>query len=202
MKQLLFASSNKSKLEQFQFVADSYGYTVKIVSVYEAFPDIKPYDEEYATQYEIVDNGVREVYGHTKQPIIVEDTILEVDALHNQPGLHANAYLKEKGRTGLLDNLRNETNRSARITSIVGYYDGKLFLSSKNIVEGKIASQESYKLGEPTWVGPTHHPFGGGFNSIFINSASRKTIADHSAKDGLVYGYREPNFKAILDLLS
>lgn len=202
MEQILFASSNRSKFEQFQYAADEYGLKVKIVSVYDKFPDIKPYDEEYETQFEIVENGAREIYAQIKQSIVVEDTILEVDALGGLPGLHAIDYLKEKGRIGLLQDLQVHSNRTARITSIVGYFDGKLFISSKSVVEGRIAQKESYKVNEPTWVGPSHHSFGGGFNAIFIADASGKTLADHSAKELLTYGYREPNFKVMLDLLN
>jgi len=201
MQQILFASSNKSKLEQFQYVADAADLKVTIVSAYKQFPGIKPYEEEYETQYEIVEKGAREIYAQTKQPVVVEDTILEVDALDGRPGLHASDYLKEKGRTGLIQDLQGKLNRAARITSIVGYFDGKLFVSNKNVIEGRIAHKESYKEGEPTWVGPTHHPFGGGFNSIFVTNATDKTLADHTAEEGLEYGYREPNFRAILDLL-
>ncbi len=202
MKEILFASSNQSKQEQFQYTADALGANAKIISVYKKFPNIKPYDEEYMTQLEIVEKGAHEIFEQTKQPIVVEDTILEIDALDGLPGLHASDYLKEKGRAGLLKELEGASNRTARITSIVGYFDGRLFISSKNIVEGRIAHTESYKDGEPTWVGPTYHPFGGGFNSIFITNASGKTLADHSAKEGLEYGYREPNFKAIIKLLA
>lgn len=201
MKTILFASSNQAKIEQFQYVADSYGMRVKIVSVYDKFPAIRPYDEAYKTHYEIVEKGAREVYSQAKQPVVVEDTILEIDALGGLPGLHANDYLKAKGVQGLLDELQGLTNRAARITSIVGYYDGKLFVSTKNVVEGTIAIEPSYREGEPTWVGPTHHPFGGGFNSVFLVATTGKTLADHSAAEGLRYGYREPNFKLMLDVL-
>jgi non-canonical purine NTP pyrophosphatase (RdgB/HAM1 family) len=202
MQQILFASSNQSKLEQFQYVADAHDLKVKIISVYHKLPGIKPYNEEYQTQFEIVENGTHEIYAQTKQPIVVEDTILEVDALGGLPGLHASDFLKEKGRAGLLQDLHGQANRAACITSIAGYFDGKLFISSKNVVEGRIAEEESYKDGEPTWVGPSHHPLGGGFNSIFIVNASGRTLADHSAQEGLMYGYREPNFKAMLDILA
>lgn len=201
MKQILFASSNQSKIEQFQYVADTYNLKIRIASVYKEFPTVKSYDEEYDTQFEIVEKGAREIFAQVQHPIVVEDTILEVDALGGLPGLHAHDYLKEKGRTGLLGDLQGKPNRKARITSIVGYFDGKLFISSKNVLEGRIAERESFKEGEPTWVGPTFHPFGGGFNSTFISDASGKTLADHTAKEGLVYGYREPNFKVILDIL-
>lgn len=202
MSHILFASSNKSKLEQFQYVADAYGLNVKIISAYAKFSDVKPYDEEYKTQFEIVENGAREIYAQIKQPVVVEDTILEVDALDGLPGLHASDLLKLQGRMAIIQALQGKANRTARVTSMVGYYNGKLFISSKNVIEGHIAEKESYKEGEATWVGPTDHPFGGGFNSTFITNASGKTLADHSAKEGLTYGYREPNFKVILDFLT
>jgi non-canonical purine NTP pyrophosphatase (RdgB/HAM1 family) len=201
MQELLFASSNKAKLQQFQFVADAYGFQVKITSVYAKYPKLQTYDEEYDTHYEIVDKGAREIYRQIKQPILVEDTILEVDALDGLPGLHANDYLKTRGQAGLLKQLQGQTKRSAGITSIVGYYDGHRLVSSKNIVEGSIARKESFKAGEPDWVGPTNHPLGGGFNAVFIIKATGKTLADHTAKEGLTYGYRESNFKVLLDLL-
>lgn len=201
MRQILFASSNRAKLEQLQFVADTLGFKVKIVSVYEEFPNIKPYGEEYKTQFEIVEHGAREIFAQTKQPIIVEDSILEVDALNGLPGLRSNDYLKDKGRAGLLKDLQGNANRGARMVSIVGCYNGKVFVSSKNVVEGHIANKESHKGGEPIWVGPTHHVYGGGFNAVFITQATGKTLADHSAKEGVEHGYREPNFKVMLDLL-
>jgi len=131
MRQVLFASSNKSKLEQFQYVADAYKFNVKIVSAYEQFLEVKVYDEEYETQFEVAEKGAREIYTQIKRPIVVEDTILEVEALNGLPGLHASDYLKEKGLTGLLEGLRDNPNRKASITSIAGYFDGKLFISSK-----------------------------------------------------------------------
>lgn len=201
MKVVLFASSNKSKIEQFQYVADSFGIQAKIVSVYDEYQAIRPYSEEYETHYEIIENGAREIYSQTKHPVVVEDTILEVDALDGLPGLRASNYLKIKGVQGLLNELHDITNRAARITSIVGYYDGKLFVSTKNVIEGQIAGELSYLEGEPTWIGPTYHPYGGGFNPVFISAASGKTLADHSAKEGLEFGYREPNFKLMLDIL-
>lgn len=55
MQTILFASSNKAKLEQFQYVADAYNFKIKIISVYDQFPTIKPYSEDYKTHYEIVE---------------------------------------------------------------------------------------------------------------------------------------------------
>jgi non-canonical purine NTP pyrophosphatase (RdgB/HAM1 family) len=201
MKQVLFASSNKAKVDQFQYVADMLGHPAKIVSVYELYPQIRVYDEEYQTQYEIVERGALEIYDQVKQPIVVEDTILEVEALSGGPGLHANDYLKQRGRLGLVEELGEQSNRQALITSIVGFYDGRQLLMSKTVIRGTIGFEESWKDGEPAWVGPAFHPFGGGFNAVFVLDATGRTLADHSAQEGLRYGYREPNFAILLQLL-
>lgn len=202
MKQVLFASSNQSKIDQFQYVANLYGYDLKVVSVYDKYPQIISYGEEYATQFEIVDEGAREIYAQAHEPIVVEDTIFEVDALDGRPGLRANVYLKEKGRTGLLQELQGEKNRNARITSIAGYFDGKRLVSVKNVVKGKIAKKESYREGEPSWVGPTFNKqYGGGFSSIFIPDGHSTTLADLKAAEYAKLGYRDPNFKVLLQIL-
>ena len=202
MREVLFASTNSSKLAQFQFVADTFGFGVTIVSAYKQFPNVEAYGEDYATQQEIIEQGSREIYAQIQTPIIVEDTILEVDALGGRPGLLANEYLKEKGRAGLLQEMQNVDQRMARITSVIGYFDGKECLSFTNRVTGSIARAESFKKGEPDWVGPTAIQFGGGFNAIFLLGTTRKTLADFSANEGLTCGYREPNFKRLLVFLS
>jgi non-canonical purine NTP pyrophosphatase (RdgB/HAM1 family) len=200
-KKILFSSTNKGKIQQFQYVADYYKYDVTITSVYKEHPEITAYNEDYPTQQEIVENGAREIYQQIKQPIIVEDTIFCIDALGGKPGLTANDYLKEKGRQGILEEMKGIKNRKAQIISIVCFYDGELFVSFKNVVHGEISKKELYKEGEPIWVGPTLIPFGGGFNAIFVSNKAKKTIAELTAEQGLEYGYREPNFKAVLNYI-
>lgn len=203
MNEIIFASGNKAKRAQFQFVANYLKLPSAIVSVYERFPEVKLYSEEYGTQEEIVERGAHEIYAQVKQPIVVEDTILQVDALNGMPGLRSNEYLKKNGRLGLLKELTDATDRSARIVSIVGYYDGKLLVSFKTIVEGSIAREELFKTGEPGWVAPTpENNFGGGFNAVFMVGATGKTLAQMTAEEGLTYGYREPNFNALLRYLA
>jgi len=201
MKEILFATGNKAKLDQFQFVSDNSDFPARIVSLYDQHPDVSSYDEEYATQEQIVEEGAREIYKQIQKPIVVEDSIIEVDALGGKPGLRSNDFLKEHGRGGLLEKLEKAENRSAHIISIVGYFNGTVLVSFKTVIEGIIAREESYKEGEPGLVGPTEYPFGGGYNAIFIRNDTGKTIADNTAKEGLTLGYREPNFYALLKYL-
>lgn len=196
--QILFATSNDSKLNQFQFVAHALRYNVTTVSAYKAFPKTKPYSEEYVTQEEIVKHGASEVFASIRKPIVVEDSIIEVEALNNLPGLRSATYLKEKGRQGLISALKNKTNKKASITSMLAFFDGTRYKVFKKRVKGIILNKERYKKGEPDWIGPSNHPFGGGYNAIFLLPKLRKTLAELTAKEGLTYGYREPNFANFL----
>jgi inosine/xanthosine triphosphate pyrophosphatase family protein len=55
----------------------------------------------------------------------------------------------------------------------------------------------------PEWVGPTpENPLGGGYNPIFILQGHTRTLAEISAVEGVVIGYREPNFCALIKFLT
>lgn len=200
MKTVLFASTNQAKIEQFQFVADEGGFGVVVESAYRAFPGMQPYSEEYSSQMEIVESGAKEIYRQVRRPVVVEDTILEVEALDGRPGLKSNEFLKQRGIDGLLAAVSGKRNRRARITSIAGVFDGRVMMIAKNMVDGRVAAERRYKWGEPAWVGPSFHPFGGGFNSVFELPETGKTLAEHSAREGLRLGYREPNFRMVLSM--
>ncbi len=202
MKQILFASTNSAKLDQFQFVSDYYNFTTKIISAYKEFPGLKPYSEDYSSQQEIVENGAREIFSHVKKPVVVEDTIIEIDSLEGKLGLTASEYLKEKGRIGVLEEMKNVKKRNARIISLLGYFDGKLMTTFKTVIEGTISKKEIYKENQPLWIGPSKDfPTGGGFNAIFYSHEAKTTLANMTAEDGLKYGYREPNFKAVIECI-
>ncbi len=203
MQRLLFATTNASKLNQFQFVTDYYNYPFVLVSAYREFPILHAYSEEYGTQQEIVQQGAMEIYNQIHRPIVVEDTIFEVIALGNKPGLLASEYLKIHGRAGLLSEMEDKTNRAATITSMIAHYDGKTLKMFTTTVHGVIADKETYREGEPDWVAPTKsNPFGGGFSAVFIPNGNTRSLADMSKEEVLQFGYRDPNFKHILEYLS
>jgi len=95
--------------------------------------------------------------------------------------------------------LKDKKDRSARIVSVVVNFDGEKLNVFENIVEGKIALTEKFKEGEPIWIGPTFHEFGGGYNSIFIPEGETRTLAEMTAEEGIIFGYREKNFKKLLE---
>ncbi|MCD6229630.1 MAG: hypothetical protein J7K00_02405 [Candidatus Diapherotrites archaeon] len=212
MKEVFFASGNKAKVNQFQFVADSTDLQdeVCVVSVYERFPQIKKYSEDFKTQREIAENGARFIFNQVQKPVVTEDSVIEIHAFGNKPGIRSNAYLKEKGLEGLLEDMKTKTDRKAEIVSVVAFFDGVDMLVFENRVSGSIAQKLSFCQGEPDWIGPLFNKFGGGYNAVFLpdavnetgsNAGEKVTLADLTAGDGLKFGYRELNFRRLLKKL-
>lgn len=198
-----FATTNKSKIAQFQFCVDhSHFSSGRVFSIYDQYVNVKPYAEDFETQIEIVRHGLYSLFRQINQPVIVEDSILVVKALDGRPGLTANDYLKDNGREGLIEELSGISERSAYVVSLLGYYDGEKEVIFRNQVNGAISEEERYLPGQPDWVSPETHPFGGGYNAVFLLPSLNKTLAELTVEEGLEYGYREPNFTSLIEYLS
>ena len=66
-------------------------------------------------------------------------------------------------------------------------------------LSGVIAYEERWKAGLPDWIAPAPTaPLGGGFNAIFIPAGESQTLAEIPPDEGLMLGYREPLFFALL----
>lgn len=202
MNPLLFATGNEAKLLQLQFVADACGYDADVVSAYGAFPDLTAYPEdEQQPPEQIAENGARIVFEQIQAPVAVEDTVIRIPYLDAQglTGRHASgAYLFGQGLDGVLEDMADTDRRDAVIVSAVAYHDGAQVHTWQTTVDGRIAHAQRYRPGEPVWVGPTHDPHGGGYNTIFERADTGRTLAEHTATEGLEVGYREPNFRRLL----
>ena len=199
MKEILFGTSNKAKLQQLQYIADYYQFPVKVISVKQEFN--VDYEEIGKTAEEIAINGAKEIFSKLKKPVLVEDSILEISALGNKPGVKSNDFFKKYRFEGIINLMKDKEDKSAKITSVLVYTDGKQTKLFKHTILGSITDKKRYKEGEPLWVGPTFHPFGGGFNAIFLLKNKDKTLAECAAEEGLELGYREKNFKEFLEFL-
>jgi XTP/dITP diphosphohydrolase len=195
MKQIIFATGNKSKIAEMRFVVELFKLPIKVVGGREIYGDKAKYEEIGDTVEQVALNGVLAVAKKIGLPIITEDTDLRIEALNNEPGIRAGEYLKKFGRPGILQRMAGKKNRRAVISSAVAYAtpDGasKVFL---NKVTGIIADKEAFN-GFPDWVSPTaENPFGGGYNAIFIPDGWEKTIAEISPAEAAAWSYREKNF--------
>lgn len=200
-KKIYFATGNKAKLAELGYIADYFGYDAEIISAKNEFK--VDYDEKGKDCMEIAVNGAKEIFRKIKKPVVTEDTITYIEELKG-PGLKSNDFLKMIGNKNMIKMMESKANRKCFIESCVVYYDGKVLKKFRNKVDGEVARNLSFKKGEPVWVGPTEHEFGGGYNSAYVpcfTIDSNRTLADCTKEEGIVYGYRERNFKALLDFL-
>jgi len=201
IRSILFATSNEAKVEQFQYVADSYKFNIKIVPAKRIFGALVKYDEIGDSPKEITKQGAEVIFNKIKRPIITESSLLFISPLKNFPGVESGEFLSKKGRKGILNMLNGVSSRKARIESAITYINEEgVAKTFNNIVKGDITKEEKWKKG-PTWVSPSEHPLGGGYNAIFKPEGSRFTLAEMTASQLLKKGYREPNFLRVLKIL-
>ncbi len=199
MKEIIFATGNKGKLAQINFIVEHFNFPVKIVAIRERYYDYVPYDEVGVNVAEVSVNGAVSVSDLIGAPVIVEDTDFVVDALGGAPGLEAGEFLKSFGRSEILKRMKNVNDRKATINSAVAYAtpegERKLFVNS---VEGFISNDE--RFGEfPIWIAPNkNNESGGGYNSIFVPYGQDKTLAEINPVDSIELSYRDKNFISVI----
>jgi len=200
---LFFATGNSAKLAQLAFVVSHLRAPIKVISAQERFGDAAKYEESGSSARMISVRGAQEVAQRIGVPVVVEDSTFHVNALDDQPGIHAGQYLKEHGRQGILDALGENANRYAEIISAVTWAhpqgDIQTFVQ---VVRGHIARREWVVNGMPDWIGPSpENPLGGGYNAIFIPQGDTRTLAEVRPTESIKMGYREPNFCALVYFL-
>jgi XTP/dITP diphosphohydrolase len=197
---LYFATGNQAKLAQLRWVADYLGCAVCVCSAHERFGDAAHYEEVGDTEYEIASTGARAVAKRVGVPVVTEDTGLHVVALGGHPGVRAGAYLKTRGRAGLLSELATCGDRRAEIVAVTAYAvpDGTC-VTYEHRVHGQISAQDRWAPGMPEWIAPIEgNASGGGYNAIFVPDGEIRTLAEIPPVEALDLGYREPNFTALL----
>lgn len=201
MNKIIFATGNKAKLAQIEFVKDFYRLPIQIIQGKNLYGIKAAYDEVGNTTEEIAITGALEVAKRINLPVITEDTDFKVDALDGFPGLNAGKFQVESGRGKIIEMLENHTNRKCSITSTCAYAtpDGTS-KSFTNTIYGTVAEKEAW--GDyPSWISPEHNLLGGGYNAIFIPENKSCTLAEISPEDALPWSYRENTFSDMLNYL-
>ncbi|MBN1934355.1 MAG: non-canonical purine NTP pyrophosphatase [Anaerolineae bacterium] len=197
---LYFATTNQAKLAQLRWIAGHLGSDVCIIAAAERFGEAVRYDEIGETELEIARQGALAVAVRIGVPVLAEDTGLYVDALGGQPGVRAGHYLKQQGRQDILDRLGGVSDRRAEIVSAVAYAaPGGDVSTWVHRVAGQVIDVERWTPGLPNWIAPTpDNPLGGGYNAIFVPVGETRTLAEIQPVEAVDWGYREPNFIALL----
>jgi XTP/dITP diphosphohydrolase len=177
--ELIFATNNRHKTEEIQAAA---GDQIRIITLKEAGIAID-IPEPYETLQENALEKSRVIHRLTRQDCFSEDTGLEVDALHGEPGVRSARYAgaensSEKNIQKLLASLGDNTARTARFRTVIS-----LILQEKEtIFEGVCEGRITYA---------PRGTQGFGYDPVFIPDGSEKTFAEMTLAEKNVYSHRK-----------
>jgi non-canonical purine NTP pyrophosphatase (RdgB/HAM1 family) len=157
MNKILVATGNKKKAEE---ISEILGREVECIKL--DLPEVQS-----LSVFEVAERKAKDAYALVNTPIIVDDTGMSIQALNGLPGALVSWFLDSVGNEGVLRLLGDETNRSATVSTAIGYCDetgAHVFLGE---VEGKVCYSEKGQEGF-------------GYDPIFVPSGHKKTFAEMS----------------------
>jgi XTP/dITP diphosphohydrolase len=175
---LIFATNNPHKVKELKnFIGNQF----EILSLKEAGIDIA-IPEPFETLEENASEKSRTIFKLTGKNCFSEDTGLEVDALHGEPGVKSARYAGA-GRSfkdnidKVLKNLGKNPDRKARFRAVISLIiDGKE-TQFEGICEGKIIMEEKGKEGF-------------GYDPIFVPDSASQSFAEMTILEKNKYNHR------------
>ena len=177
---LIFATNNPNKVAEIQ---SAIGDQLKIISLKDAGIE-KEIPEPHETLRENALEKSRAIYLLTDgKDCFSEDTGLEVDALHGEPGVKSARYAGEpvsfsKNIDKLLANLDNADNRKARFRTVISLILNDREFFFEGVCEGRILKRR-------------RGTGGFGYDPVFIPDGARKSFAEMNAAEKNQYSHRK-----------
>ena len=177
---LIFATNNPHKVAEIQ---SAIGGQLKIISLKDAGIE-KEIPEPHETLRENALEKSRAIYLLTDgKDCFSEDTGLEVDALHGEPGVKSARYAGEpvsfsKNIDKLLANLDNADNRKARFRTVISLILNDREFFFEGVCEGRILKRR-------------RGTGGFGYDPVFIPDGARKSFAEMNAAEKNQYSHRK-----------
>lgn len=190
MKEIVFASNNKNKLEEIQSMLSG---KFRIISL----KDINCNEELPETSDSIEGNALqkaRYVFENYGIDCFADDTGLEVASLGGRPGVYSARYAgpdcsAEENMDKLLYEMSGIKNRNARFKTVIALIlngEEKLF---EGIVDGEITLSKSGKKGF-------------GYDPIFIPEGSVNTFAEMKPEDKNLISHRGRAIKQFMKYIN
>lgn len=184
---LIFATNNQHKVEEMQAIA---GHAFEMVSLQDAAIDIE-IPEPHPTLEENASEKSWTIYKAYGVNCFSEDTGLETDALHGEPGVKSARYagderVFEKNIDKLLTKLNGIENRKAQFRTVISLIiDNKEYLF-EGVCKGIIAQMPKGSAGF-------------GYDAVFVPKGASKTFAEMTLPEKNEYSHRK---KAAVKLVS
>jgi len=187
---LVFATNNEHKLTE---VKEIVGGDFRILSLKEigCFDDIPETANTLEGNALLKARYVKQKYGYD---CFADDTGLEIKALHNAPGVYSARYAGEAkdpkaNMRKALDELQNQTDRSARFRTVIALITGE----EEYILEGSI---------EGTIVCEARGKAGFGYDPVFVPQGYLETFAEMSADVKNSISHRAEAIKKLKQLVN
>ncbi len=186
LQKIIFATNNQHKVDEIRLVI---GNQFEIITLLEAGIDIdipEPHDTLEANATE----KSQTIYHLTHQNCFSEDTGLEVDALHGEPGVKSARYAGD-GRDfqanidKLLQNLYGQANRKAQFRTVVSLILAGKEYQFEGICKGRIIAQQKGTAGF-------------GYDPVFIPEGADITFAEMGPEQKNQFSHRK---KAVAKLI-
>jgi XTP/dITP diphosphohydrolase len=187
---LVFASQNSHKAAEIQTVIPSEISicTLTELGITEDIPETAATLEGNATM------KMEYLVDRLNLPCFADDTGLEIDALHGEPGVYSARYAGEQRNSVdnmqlVLEKLTGKSNRKARFRTVIAlWWEGNSHLF-EGIVEGTI----------------THAPVGDqgfGYDPIFQPAGSTKTFAEMTMEEKNQWSHRARAVQQLVEFLT
>jgi XTP/dITP diphosphohydrolase len=167
---LRVVTSNHGKMKEFRAALGPLG--IRAVRLATSYPEIQS-----STFEEVARFGVEWLRARGLRDFVLEDSGLEVRALHGFPGVYSKNTLLTIGCRGILRLLRGARDRRARFVSVIGGCVGGRKFTVRGECQGAIS--------------PGARGSGGfGFDPIFIPQGNRKTFGEMSVPEKNAMSHR------------
>jgi XTP/dITP diphosphohydrolase len=193
LKRLLLATTNRGKLREFSAALEQEGIEVVGLDTLPNPPDV----EETGDTFEVNARIKAEAYSLlTDLPVIADDSGLEVDALHGEPGVRSARYggpdLDDPGRCRkVLENLEGvpAAERTARFRCALALArSGRTLATYEGTAEGRILEAPRGENGF-------------GYDPVFFHEEAGRTFGEITREHKQRLSHRGAAIRALLDAI-
>ncbi|WP_431136704.1 non-canonical purine NTP diphosphatase [Psychroserpens mesophilus] len=187
--QLVFATNNLNKLKEVQSLIPDH---IKLLSL----KDIGCFEDVPETQLTIEGNAVQKaeyIKEHYGYDCFADDTGLEVEALHGEPGVFSARYAGEQRNANdntnkLLENLSSQSNRNAQFKTVIALHLNENTETFTGICKGEITKEK-------------HGEGGFGYDPVFKAEGYHKTFAEITLEEKNKIGHRGKAVQQLIQFL-
>ena len=189
MESFIFATNNAHKVEEVISILNNEFIIRSLKEENIDFDIPEPFD----TIKENACEKARVIYSYTGKNCFAEDTGLEVEALHGEPGVRSARYAGENKSPDdniekLLTNLKNLSNRNAQFKTIVCLIINGEEFTFEGICKGIIIEERRGSSGF-------------GYDPVFVPNGSNCAFAEMNMTEKNKYSHRKKAIDALVDYL-